>query len=92
MANDTPFVDLPTPPGDANQPLGDSLIRGWDHGSPVEGSEYLRATQYRDSINQRVRSRIQFLLQLRGDPAAYKSLQRKTLPLAESSPPYIEGD
>jgi hypothetical protein len=87
MANDTPFIDLPSPPRDDQQPTSAADIRGWDF-----DDEYVRATNYQKSINARVRSRLSFLNLLKGSPAAYRELQRKSLPLAESSPPYIEGD
>lgn len=92
MANDTPFVDLPTPPASANQPVKEADIRGHDHANSLTDDEYLRAIAYRDHIVNLTRNKRATLLSLRGSKEAYKTLQRKTLPLTDSAPPYIEAD
>lgn len=92
MANDTPFVDLPTPPASSNQPVKEANIRGNDFAATSTDDEYLRAIAYRDHIVAMTRNKRANLLLLAGSKEAYQSLQRKTLPLTEAAPPYIEAD
>lgn len=91
MANDTPFVELPSPPASPSQPAADADIRGTDNYGPLTGDEYQKAVAYAASIRARVLSKNRFLLLLSGNKKAYRALLHKTLPLAESSPPHYDG-
>lgn len=86
MANDTPFVELSSPPRDANQPLSEADKRGVDF-----NGEYLKATGYRDHINTMDAGKKRLLDMLKGSQAAADSLQRKTQALTDSAPPYIDS-
>jgi hypothetical protein len=105
VANDTPFVPLPTPPASFYQPVKEADIRGHDftpsgypdystgYAAPsTDGDEYLRAIAYREHLVAMTRNKTAHLLALRGSRTAYAELQRKTLALTESAPPYIEAD
>lgn len=61
-------------------------------GGIFKEDEYLKATAYREHLVNLTRKKRENLLRLAGSKEAYKSLQRKTLALADSSPPYIEAD
>lgn len=90
MPNDTPFVELPSPPRSPTQTAAEADIRGYDHGTPTD-DEHARALAYRKHIVNMGKNRASLLARLGGNKAAFRSLQHKTLPLTKSAPPYIEG-
>jgi hypothetical protein len=89
--NDTPFVELPQPPRSFAQPPNEADLRGNDFARSVGDDEYVRATAYRDHIFATSTAKANALAKLAGDPAAYRSLQHKTLPLTKAAPPYLDS-
>lgn len=87
--HDTPFTELDMPPRSINQPRDEADIRGWDYSLSATDDEYLRAVAYRVAIEAAIAHRRETLRRLIGDPEAYRSLVRKTLPLSDA-PAYVE--
>lgn len=91
MANDTPFVELPSPPRSPSQTAVEADLRGNDFGPTADDDEHARAVAYREHLRLLTKNKTAHLLMLRGSKAALRSLQHKTLPLTQSAPPYVEG-
>lgn len=90
MANDTPFVALPSPPRSPTQPSKEADIRGDDFGPTVDDDEYARAIAYREHLKMMALAKKANILRLAGSKEAAKTLQHKTLALTKSAPSYVE--
>lgn len=90
MPNDTPFVDLPTPPASPSQSEQSADIRGTSYGPTITDDDDARAQAYRDHLLTMSKGHLEILSKLQGSRAAARSLQHKTLPLTAGAPPYID--
>lgn len=92
MANDQPFVELPSPPRSPSQTPADADVRGNNFGPTENDDETVRAIAYREHLVAMTRNKTANLRALGGSKEAFRTLQHKTLPLTQAAPPYIEAD
>lgn len=85
MANDTPFVPLPSPPVDPTQSGPEADIRGYDR-----DDEHAKAIAYKAHLAQIAKAAQVRLRALNGNGEARRNLHRKTAALLPQAPPYVE--
>lgn len=89
--NDTPFVELPSPPRSHTQSPEEADIHGNDL-EGIGGDEHARAVQYRDDKIAQSKAHVDVILApLKGDKDAYRTLLHKTLPISNLPPPYLDA-
>lgn len=92
MANDQPFVELPSPPRSPSQDSRSQDIRGNDFGPTVNDDDGLRARAYAAHLLAMARNKRDMVLKLKGSATAFRSLWHKTAPLTDGVPPYVDSD